>query len=136
MIGQFSIFLHFFDTQASSLQRHCTADPVTFKTCDIYIAILSYVKTSYSLTASTRNGFKSRVTLITGQPQIGPAVPFLPVIAIAPCPTKFSPLCPDYRIDGFFFYSLRLTSHDVLTVFEPVQRSALSLASAVPLILH
>jgi hypothetical protein len=89
--------LHFVDIQASSLQGHCTADPVKGKTCDIYIAILSYVETSYSLTASMRNGFKSRVTLITGQPQTGPDVFYLPVIA--PCSTHYSPLCPHYRID-------------------------------------
>jgi hypothetical protein len=64
--------LHSFDIQASSLKEHCSPNPATGKTCDIYIAILSYTEASFSLTVSMRDGFKSRVTLITGQPQTGP----------------------------------------------------------------
>lgn len=67
----YSSYGRFSDIQASSLQTHCTPDPATGKTCNIYIAILSYVETSYTLLASLRNGFRSRVALTSGQPQEG-----------------------------------------------------------------
>ena len=57
--------------QASMLSLHCFLDPATNKACDIYIGVLAWRNSSYTLVASMDDGFESRISLLDGQPQTG-----------------------------------------------------------------
>ena len=57
--------------QASMLSLHCFLDPATNKACDIYIGVLAWRNSSYTLVASVNDGFESRISLLDGQPQTG-----------------------------------------------------------------
>ena len=57
--------------QSSMMAPYCVPDPSTGKTCDVYIGVLAFRNTTFTLTATLSEGFKSRISLIDGQPQTG-----------------------------------------------------------------
>ena len=57
--------------QVSMLSPFCIPDLSIGKACDIYIGVLGWQNSSYTLEANLNNGFESRISLMDGQPQTG-----------------------------------------------------------------